>query len=192
LENNQIEHFNLYLTQFQTLYYFDVSKNPIKNIPQNVLDGGQDAIRRYQEEKRALARADEPIYASDKSYLAALERIQAAKTQRKFVLDLGNLNLEIIPSAIQDLTELTHLNLKKNQIRDISMLKGFTQLSTLDLSNNRIQDISMLNRFTQLTTLNLQNNKIAGFSLYLQLLPELNYFNISGNLVENIKNMPRF
>ncbi|CAL6035396.1 leucine-rich_repeat domain-containing protein [Hexamita inflata] len=81
-------------------------------------------------------------------------------------------------NLISFLTNLTELDLSKNQISDISSLSKLTNLKTLDLSINSIEDISALLSLTDLIFLNLYQNKYTSYTL---ALPNLVDLSLSGN-----------
>ncbi len=60
--------------------------------------------------------------------------------------------------GIQDLTNLTFLNLNNNSITHIGPLRWLTNLKTLSLINNSITDISALSGLTSLTLVVLSSN----------------------------------
>ncbi|MCH8215648.1 MAG: leucine-rich repeat domain-containing protein [Planctomycetes bacterium] len=67
-------------------------------------------------------------------------------------------------TGIEYATNLTDLDLQRNQISDISALAGLTNLDRLILSDNQISDISALAGLTSLTNLRLPDNKISDIS----------------------------
>ena len=79
------------------------------------------------------------------------------------VLDLRSNEITDI-SSLGSLTNLTILSLENNQITDISFLGSLTNLTTLYLIRNRITDISSLGSLTNLTTLDLIINQITDIS----------------------------
>jgi Leucine-rich repeat (LRR) protein len=83
-------------------------------------------------------------------------------------LDLRN-NQIINISALAGLTNLNYLLIESNQINDISVLAELTNLKTLLLGDNRINDISVLTKLTNLEGLSLYNNPISNISLLSDL-----------------------
>lgn len=71
--------------------------------------------------------------------------------------------------------DVTHLNLRMNQISDISPLATLTHLVLLDLGTNRIDDLSPLASLTNLYSLSLSSNPATDLSplTYLDGLTEL-------------------
>ena len=96
---------------------------------------------------------------------------------------LGNKIVDI--NSLQNLTQLTTLDLSDNQISDIGVLQSLTQLTNLDLSNNKISDIGVLQSLTQLTTLDLSHNKISDIGV-LQSLTQLTNLDLSHNKISDI------
>ena len=71
-------------------------------------------------------------------------------------LDLGSQNLtdeEIEP--LKEMVNLTHLDLRQNQLTDLSPLAGLTQLKSLELRGNNLSDLSPLSGLTELEELRL-------------------------------------
>lgn len=60
--------------------------------------------------------------------------------------------------GLEQLTNLTDLDLSGNSISEINALAGLAQLSNLNLSNNDIINISQLSALTNLSQVNLENN----------------------------------
>ena len=67
-------------------------------------------------------------------------------------------------SGIENLINLTLLDLSNNQISNIEPLIGLTNLTNLALDNNKISNIEPLKELANLTSLALDNNKIKDFS----------------------------
>ena len=88
-------------------------------------------------------------------------------------------------SALAGLTDLTDLDLQRNQISDISALAGLTNLEGLILSDNQISDISALAGLTNLANLRLPNNQISDISP-LSGLTNLTGLRLESNLISNI------
>jgi small GTP-binding protein len=87
----------------------------------------------------------------------------------------GLTNVDI--SLLRDLTNLTHLVLNSNNIRDISPLSRLTNLMDLRLGNNKISDLSPLKQLKKLKRLDLQDNKISQLPTELvQLGMEINWY----------------
>jgi Leucine-rich repeat (LRR) protein len=96
--------------------------------------------------------------------------------------DIGPVsNLEFL----QNLSNLTSLDLSYNQISDISFLESFTNLTELYLSSNRISDIHFLANLTNLTSLNMSYNQISD-GRFLANLTNLTSLNLSDNKITDI------
>jgi Leucine-rich repeat (LRR) protein len=90
-----------------------------------------------------------------------------------FDRDLTDVDLELLTylyadnfgikdlSGIENAKNLTGLDLRGNQITDISPLKDLTHLNSLTLWDNEISDISALENLTNLTYLDLDGNNIT-------------------------------
>ncbi|HCV3198505.1 TPA: leucine-rich repeat domain-containing protein [Listeria monocytogenes] len=86
---------------------------------------------------------------------AELDTITRVIAQSKGIVNL---------SGMENLTNLSYLDLIDNQISDISLLSNLTNLSYLDLTDNQISDISLLSNLTNLSYLDLENNQISDIS----------------------------
>ena len=79
-------------------------------------------------------------------------------------LDLGSQNLTTL-EPLEGLTQLTSLSLAFNKLtlqdeKSQEILKSMTNLNVLDLKNNNLKDISVINSLKNLRSLNLVNNDI--------------------------------
>ena len=89
--------------------------------------------------------------------LASLEHLRVLK------LDKNDPKLTDI-TPLSSLTQLTYLDLGKNEISDITPLANLIQLQHLDLRNNYISDITPLANLIQLEALILTNNILLDFT----------------------------
>jgi Leucine-rich repeat (LRR) protein len=76
------------------------------------------------------------------------------------LLKCNQTNLNRISSMLKELSNLTALALRGNQITNISPLKDLQNLEGLYLQDNQISDISPLRALKNITWLNLQDNPI--------------------------------
>ncbi len=92
-------------------------------------------------------------------------------------------------SGIEYCTNLTWLELSRNQIRDVSPLASLTNLTMLQLNNmgfpNKIDDISPLSSLTNLTYLSLRSNEISVISS-LASLTNLQWVSLYNNQISDI------
>ncbi|EBF5184297.1 leucine-rich repeat domain-containing protein, partial [Listeria monocytogenes] len=88
---------------------------------------------------------------SDTVTQGELDSITSLKATNKGIVTLNGL---------ENLTNLSTLDLYLNQISDVSPLGTLSKLSTLNLTSNRITDISPLGNLTSLKILYLNNNSI--------------------------------
>lgn len=88
-------------------------------------------------------------------------------------------------SALSVMTNLVSLNLKNNDISDISALAELTKLQGLTLDNNEITDISVLSGLYQLVSFSAEENRIVDVSP-LSGLSNLNSINMKNNQIEDI------
>nr|CAB3226504.1 leucine-rich repeat-containing protein C10orf11-like [Phallusia mammillata] len=82
-------------------------------------------------------------------------------------------------------TEIEHLNLSHNKIRNLSGLEMFKNLEELNLDNNQIDDSTEFPTLLPLKTLTLNNNHISELEEFLEKLlaafPRLTYVSLLGN-----------
>ncbi|OHB64260.1 MAG: hypothetical protein A2168_07005 [Planctomycetes bacterium RBG_13_50_24] len=88
-------------------------------------------------------------------------------------------------SPLSGLTNLKYLNLQRNQISDISPLSVLHNLLDLDIEGNLIIDITALSGLNNLTGLRLPSNQIVNVSP-LSLLTNLLLLDIAGNNINDI------
>jgi len=97
-------------------------------------------------------------------------------------LDLSNKKIINISDIVglNQLKDLTSLNLKSNQITEIKGLDHLVNLKSLNLSNNQITEIKGLENLTRLEVLDLMDNKIDELK-GLEYLNNLRRFMVYGN-----------
>ncbi len=94
--------------------------------------------------------------------------------------------LRDIPEEILEFADsLKFLILRKNELRDISLVGRLNGLQALDLSGNNINDIGVLKELESLKKLYLIRNKIIDISV-LRNLKDLQVLKLSWNEIENI------
>jgi Leucine-rich repeat (LRR) protein len=100
------------------------------------------------------------------------------------VLSFNNADIANL-EGIQHCVDLVELNLRMNQIVDISPLSGLTNLTVLRLKSNKITDISALSGLTNLTELWLDSNQIVDISA-LSNLTNITWLALDWNKISNI------
>ena len=73
------------------------------------------------------------------------------------IMDWGAKNCYLL----NDYQQIIGLNLRNNQLSDISVLKELKKLIQLNLSDNKLNEISALKELKNLTQLDLSNNQIS-------------------------------
>ena len=137
-----------------------------------------------------------PIYSSQleqirgkltivKKDIQSLEGIQYCTNIQE--LDLRNNNISDL-SPLGSLTNLQYLNLDNNKLSNIGPLGSLTNLNALYLGNNKINDISPLSSLTNLNTLGLGNNKLDDISS-LSSLSKLKTLYLQSNIISNISSL---
>ena len=106
-----------------------------------------------------MTKPSEPVYGSMGFVTIAGREHDIATTTALKLSDLGLTNEDIKPLA--GLTNLTYLNLYRNDISDLTPLGGLTNLERLQLFENQISDITPLAGLKNLTKLILWGNQIS-------------------------------
>jgi internalin A len=87
--------------------------------------------------------------------------------------------------------DIVELNLKDNQLSDISILHSFLKIEKLYLGSNKLTDVSALNSLVSLTYLNLSNNQLSNISA-LSSLESLTNLNLKDNQLSDISILQSF
>lgn len=125
--------------------------------------------------------ADPGLEAAVRSELNKPINENILKSEVQGITSLSAISKEISSlTGIENLTNLTDLDLGRNKIADISLLKDLTSLKCLYLSNNLITDISPLIQISSLEKLYLNGNSIEDISS-ISMLTNLNQLDISFN-----------
>ncbi|CAL6049002.1 Chain_A [Hexamita inflata] len=99
---------------------------------------------------------------------------------QEFSLQNVNVNL----NGIQQMKQLTSLQIANCQLFDISVLNQMVNIEELDLSMNNIEDINCLKGLKNLTSLNLNNNQIHDIQCLRALRKLHNLFLAHNNIVD--------
>jgi internalin A len=120
---------------------------------------------------------------SDFSFLSELKELKE--------LDIDNNDISDI-SFLRDLSQLTYLGLRgirynknDNKNIDFSLLNELINLTTLDIGFNSISDISFLKNLSNLKSLKLFYNEVSDIS-FLEELEQLTYLDLSNNSIIDI------
>ena len=85
-------------------------------------------------------------------------------------------------SGLRIRADVTQLELRGLDLRELSALEAFTELRSLDLSENEIGDLRPLMHLSRLEVLNLSRNEVADLRPLIGL-PKLVSLNVSGNQI---------
>ncbi|EAF9641421.1 hypothetical protein A6I69_13670 [Listeria monocytogenes] len=108
---------------------------------------------------------------------AELDTITQVSAQSKGVVDI---------SGVENLTNLTNLDLKYNQISNLSPLENSTtNLTQLNLGYNQISDISPLKNLLNMVGLYLNNNQITDIS-FLPNMPKVGILHLHNNQISDL------
>ncbi|CAL6008483.1 leucine_Rich Repeat (LRR)-containing protein [Hexamita inflata] len=97
-------------------------------------------------------------------------------------------NNKISTIQIQNLDNLTSLNLGNNKLNDISAIQNMTNLVELQLSGNQIHDINVFQYLINLKQLYLSKNKVSNIDILSSLI-HLQILDISHNNITNISSI---
>jgi len=143
-----------------------------------------------------LKKPEGPLYRSELASITSLKS-QNLPHQRinslKGIEQLHNLTeLELQDNLIADLAPLTtlkklkSLNLMRNRIEDMSPLKSLSKLEHIDLSDNFIQRLDELAKLSELTSIIAWKNGITSIDS-LKGLTKLSFLNIEDNAISDIQ-----
>ncbi|CAL6078603.1 Conserved_hypothetical protein [Hexamita inflata] len=107
-------------------------------------------------------------------------------TNELFVDQCNHVVFDAVPHLVQNLT------VKNSCLMNIFGLEQMTQLTSLDLSDNQLEDVNEIQKLTSLTKLVLSNNRISRLPWINKTLFHLNYLDIQNNKfvsVECLNNM---
>lgn len=105
-------------------------------------------------------------------------------------LTINNENIEKMSDieGLEDLSNITLLDLSNNEIQEIGDLSNLSKLNTLYLTNNKIKKIENLDKIPGLISLKLSNNQISEIE-GLESVPKLKYLELSHNKIKEIKGL---
>lgn len=116
---------------------------------------------------------------SDRMISSVSEIIGLQELKNLTKLNLSNNNISEI-KGLEKLIKLTELNLSYNNITDISGIENLKNLRYLNLSNNSIKDLKGISELSNLTSLNITNNYISNIN-EIYVLRNLRFLYIKGN-----------
>ncbi|CAL5984335.1 Conserved_hypothetical protein [Hexamita inflata] len=104
--------------------------------------------------------------------------------QNVTVLTINSCNLSSL-NGIQNMKQLTELNLSMNQLQNISEIQYLVNLRILDIGQNNIEQINAISKLNQLVELDISQNLIDDVSAVAQL-KLIKILDISYNKIDNI------
>jgi Leucine-rich repeat (LRR) protein len=109
--------------------------------------------------------------------------IEEARTIGSVQLDLGGLGLTEWPAGLHELTHLTHLTLRGNELASLPAEIGrLIHLTHLSLADNRLHALPpTIGQLRQLTHLNLRHNKLEALPPEMMRLTKLEMLQLQGN-----------
>lgn len=117
-----------------------------------------------------------------------LQKIRVEEKERSGILELRHLRLKKIPDELLKLSHLKTLDLRYNELIDISSLKYLVDLECLILSKNQIEDITSLEKLSNLRVLDLSSNLIEK-TKPLEELQNLQTLLLGDNKIKEIKSL---
>jgi len=143
-----------------------------------------------------LKKPEGPLYRSELALITSLKSLYLPHQRIKSLKGIEQLRnltaLELQDNLIADLAplaalkQLKSLNLTRNRIEDISPLKNLSKLEHINLSDNFIQRIDELAKLSELTTINASNNGITSIA-NLKGLTKLSFLNVKDNAISDIQ-----
>lgn len=124
----------------------------------------------------------------------ALELVKICLKTKNPNLDIGDceltdedfLHTDALVNLLRQCKHLKALYIYSNRISRIKGLENLLNLTTLDLSNNLLEDLSGLRGLNNLTALNLSYNKIKDLQ-GIEEFSRLKKLNVSNNQINNVK-----
>ncbi len=93
-------------------------------------------------------------------------------------------------ASLKNSDKLTHLDLSKNTIRNITVLSAMKDLTELNLSQNALTDLSALSSCSSLTLLNVSGNALTSLSPICSVTT-LTKVNADNNHISQLGNIPQ-
>jgi len=90
--------------------------------------------------------------------------------------------------GLKSITNIDHLDLSRNRIKEIKHLESMYKLNLLNLSQNQISEIKGLDKMKQLNWLDLSKNNISSIQ-NLDQLEKIRFLELSGNHISKIKGL---
>jgi Leucine-rich repeat (LRR) protein len=119
-----------------------------------------------------------------------LSNFQMSKDGENFIfteLNMSNKNIEQMNKTIEEAKEVYKVYLQKNNIADPSAIKELTNLVHLDLSSNKVKNLGCFTneeQFVNLKYLDVSNNKFTELAAFK--CPKLEYLDVSYNKLEKV------
>lgn len=140
----------------------------------------------------AIEKPEGDILPEDMESLTVLGSINSGVenlTGLEYAVNLEELNLRINQisdiSPLAGLTNMRRLRLGNNQISDISLLEGLTGIQQLWLNDNDIEDISALVNMTEMELIDLERNQVSDITPLEDLIGLQSLF-LAGNQVSDV------
>lgn len=138
-----------------------------------------------------LSMPDNPLSDIQLTDKLVLEKTGKESLNEIKLLELSNVGLTDFRAtdefSLLQLTNLEHLVLSNNYLKDLSGIACCKQVTFLELQNNLVENLSPLKVLVNLTELNLANNKVHEI-FPLGNLQNLQVLNLSRNSLYNMKN----
>ncbi|CAL6090339.1 Conserved_hypothetical protein [Hexamita inflata] len=102
-------------------------------------------------------------------------------------LTINSCNLSDL-KGVEQMVQLTDLNLSMNQLKDISLLASLINLTKLDVGQNNIENINVLAYYKKLISLDFSQNLVDDISALAQLT-QIQVLDLSYNFVNSLEDL---
>ncbi|EKX39054.1 hypothetical protein GUITHDRAFT_96825 [Guillardia theta CCMP2712] len=153
--NNNIITFPMEVGSWHNLRTLDLSKNDIRFLPSSI--SNSTAMRQLFLEGNPLIQL--PLGMGSMRGLRKLSSSQAVLSRR---LDLSGFTISVLPKEVIELTSLTELTMRDNNLKVVvSEIEQLPQLELVDLSSNRIKMLpATLGKLSRLRRLDVRRNRL--------------------------------
>ncbi|GMM36938.1 type 1 protein phosphatase-activating protein [Saccharomycopsis crataegensis] len=123
--------------------------------------------------------------------LESVSDVKHYNAEKLVELDLYDNRIDHISSHINELVNLTTLDLSFNKIKNIKNLDNLVKLENLYLIQNKISDIKNLSTLQNLKNLELGGNRIQTISAELLTLPSIEKLWLGKNRITKLENLDK-
>jgi Leucine-rich repeat (LRR) protein len=199
LRENQLQALPRGLYKCNQLKHLDISMNSLVDLQSEI--GNLTELRELIAFDNSLKQIPPTLTSCERLHTLELQnnRIDAfltegpdaARMQRLHNLSrliLSSNRLHMLPNSFAEMTSLTFLDLKKNQLESLPSFKAMNRLTYLDISQNSLESFPQLPTDSSLDRLHMNNNRIKSINLaeLLNLKDSLTELHIHDNQLSEI------